>query len=123
MQRVKILFVHANNYDVGGADYCLFKMVKELDQEVFDPLVLLSKPTAVTELYKKNNIRYLVQPIVRLQKTKNPFKLIRTLILIPASIKRIYDLIKSEEIKIVHSNDLLDFAGTYFNFCVRKILF
>lgn len=111
-RKINILYVHANNYDVGGADYCMFKMVTSLNPNLYEPVVILRKKTHIYDMYKKAGVKVRVLPVVRLQKTKNIFKLAWTFLLFPASVIMLAYEIMKNKIDIVHSNDLLDFSGS-----------
>lgn len=111
MKTHKVLYVHANNYDLGGSDYCLFKMVYEMNRTGYDTIVLLSKQTPIVDLYKKHKLNVIIKPIFRIQKTDNPLKLFYTLFGVLKSVLIVSAAIKKYEIDIVHSNDLLDFSA------------
>jgi glycosyltransferase involved in cell wall biosynthesis len=106
----RILFVHANNDEVGGADFCLFKMVYEVQRAGLSPLVLLRRYTSIVALYEQHGIPVIVRPILRLQKgglfqfVLMPWRLLHTLWIIIRIIRR-------QNIKWLHSNDLLDFTA------------
>jgi glycosyltransferase involved in cell wall biosynthesis len=110
--RVGILFVHANNVDVGGADYCMFKIVKNLKPDHFRPVVVLRLRTKVVDLYERIGVKVIVVPLVRFQKSLNILKLAKDLVKFPPSVWRLVSIIKSERVSIVHSNDMLDFLGS-----------
>lgn len=107
----KILFVHANNYEVGGADLCLFKMVYEMNVMGYETICLLSKRTSIVELYNKYNLPIIIRPILRFQKTTNPLRIIGYIFRFIQSLIIINNVIKKNNISIVHSNDLLDFTA------------
>jgi len=111
MKRKKILFVHANNCEVGGADLCLFKMVYEMNLLGYETLVLLSKKTRVIDLYNKYQLPVIIKPILRFKKTKNPIKILIYLVSFIKSLIIIINVINKNNIDIVHSNDLLDFSA------------
>ncbi len=109
--RKTILYVHANNDDVGGADYCLFKLAAALDQDRFRPVVCLSKKTQVTDLYKQQGIKTLIFPMKRIQKRLNPFYLAGLVFGFYGTIARLRQIIRDEKAELVHGNDLLDIYG------------
>jgi glycosyltransferase involved in cell wall biosynthesis len=109
--RRRILYVHANNDEVGGADYCLFKMAREVRGFGWDPLVVLRKRTAIAELYERERIPVIELPLVRFRKTLNPAALLSYAVRAPAMIWRLSRLIHREQIGLVHTNDLMDLGG------------
>lgn len=109
--RITVLYVHANNADIGGADYCLFKLASELDKNRFRPVVCLSKKTEILELYNREGIRTYIIDMERIKKSKNPLYLFKLLIKFLPTIQHIRRIIKNERIDLVHGNDLLDIYG------------
>ena len=110
-KKIKILFLHANNKDIGGADYCLFKLSDQLDKDKFTPVVCLSMKTEVLELYKKACIKTYLIDMERIRKSDDPDYLIKLLFKFVPTIFKIKKIIKKENIHIVHGNDLLDIYG------------
>jgi len=107
----KILYVNANNEEVGGADFALVKMAVEAKRAGYEPLLLLRKSTLVLDLYKEFDIPVIVKPILRLRATSSrvtkmtyPFQMIGTVL-------TIYRILKSERIDLLHSNDFIDGLG------------
>lgn len=109
--RKTILYVHANNEDVGGADYCLFKLASTLDRSKFRPVVCLSKKTAVLDLYEKAGIKTRVIPMIRIQKRLNPFYLLHLIGKFHSTVGLLQSIIRQERVDLVHGNDLLDIYG------------
>ena len=109
--RITVLYVHANNRDIGGADYCLFKLSAELDKNVFRPVVCLSEKTEVLDLYKNEGIKTYLIDMERIKKSKNPLYLAKLLFKFIPTIRRIREIIKQENVDLVHGNDLLDIYG------------
>ncbi len=109
MHRKKILYVHHNSKDIGGADYCLFKLVLEMKKAGNTPLLLLATDSAICDLYKKQNIPVRV---VLVKRPKNDrFNGILYLYRLVNEILFLYRYMKTERIDLVHSNDLLDFSA------------
>lgn len=110
-KKITVLYVHANNEDVGGADYCLFKLAAELDREKFRPVVCLCRETEILELYRREGITTYVINMERIQKTANPLKLVKLGLKFFPTVLRLRKIIKEEQVDIVHGNDLLDIYG------------
>lgn len=111
-KKVSVLYVHANNTDIGGADYCLFKLASELDKNQFRPVVCLSKKTEVLELYNREGIKTYIIDMERIKKSKNLLYLFKLLIKFLPTIQHIRRIIKDDRIDLVHGNDLLDIYGS-----------
>ncbi len=109
--KIKVLYLHANNNDIGGADYCLFKLADQLDKNKFEPIVVLSKKTKVFELYQNAGIRIKIIDMVRIKKSTNPLYYLKLIFKFPFTILKINKLVKEEKIDIIHGNDLLDLYG------------
>lgn len=110
-RKVNVLYVHANNTDIGGADYCLFKLASELDKNQFRPVVCLSKKTEILELYNREGIKTYIIDMERIKKSKNILYLFKLLIKFLPTVQHIRKIIKNEQIDLVHGNDLLDIYG------------
>lgn len=110
-KKITVLYVHANNTDIGGADYCLFKLADELDKDKFRPIVCLSEKTDIVDLYDKAGIKTYIIKMARIKKNRNPLYLIRLAGAFIPTILTIKRIIKEEYVDIVHGNDLLDIYG------------
>ncbi|PHR23976.1 MAG: hypothetical protein COA36_16310 [Desulfotalea sp.] len=107
----KILYVHANNHDIGGADYCLFKLASELDKSRFQAIVCLGQRTDICNLYKREGIKVHIIDMERIKKTLNPLYLLKLSIKSISTIRQLRKIIRDEHIDLVHGNDMLDFYG------------
>ncbi len=110
-KKITVLYVHANNTDIGGADYCLFKLASELDRKRFRPIICLSKKTDIFDLYRKAGIKTYLVNMERIKKNKNPLFLLKLLVKIIPTVMCLRKIIKKEGVDIVHGNDLLDIYG------------
>ncbi|HUU41341.1 MAG TPA: glycosyltransferase [Desulfatiglandales bacterium] len=110
-KRINILFIHANNYDIGGSDYCLLKLAATLDRTRFNPIVLLGLETEVADKYRAHGIPLKIIPMYRVRKIKAPGYQFKFVFLFFPTVLKIASLIKKYQIDIVHSNDFLDIYG------------
>ncbi len=110
-KRVNVLFVHANNYDIGGSDYCLFKLVLALDRSRFNPVVLLGLETEIVDKYRKHGIPLMIIRMLRVRKIADPRYQLKFVCLFLPTVLKIMKLIRKYKIDIVHSNDFLDIYG------------
>ena len=110
-KKITVLYVHANNRDIGGADYCLFKLASELDKKQFKPIVCLCEQTEILELYDDAGIKTYVIDMERIKKSKSPLYIFKLFFRFLPTIKCIMKIIKDEHVNIVHGNDLLDIYG------------
>lgn len=115
-----ILYVHANNRDIGGADFCLFKLASQLDKKRYRPVVCLGQKTAVQGLYEKEGIATHVIDMERIKKSINPFYLLKLMVKFFFTVKILRGVIRKEKVDIVHGNDLLDIYGPVAAFFEKK---
>jgi len=110
----RIIYVHSNNRDVGGADFCLERMSNELRKKGFDTLVLLSKKTSITERYKMNGNSFVIGNFIRPQLNQGIFYYLFYLpwkaFISYVFFLRIFYLQKPD---IVHVNDMYDFIPAF----------
>jgi glycosyltransferase involved in cell wall biosynthesis len=106
-----ILYVHANNTDVGGADFCLFKLASTLDKKKFRPVVCLAKKTEILDLYIKEGIKTHIIKMERIKKSFDPVYLVQLIFKFFPSVNRVRHIIRAEGVDLVHGNDLLDIYG------------
>lgn len=109
--KITILFVHANNKDIGGADYCLFKLANQLDTNTFRSVVCLSTKTDIIALYDRAGIKTYIIDMERIKKNPNPLYLLKLAVKFPYTIHILRKIIRHEQADIVHGNDLLDIYG------------
>ncbi len=110
-KRHTILYVHANNSDVGGADYCLFKLASELDRRRFRPVVCLARETPILDMYKAAGIKTYVIDMRRIKKSVNPLYLAGLAFNFFKTVSALRKIIRDEKVDMVHGNDLLDLYG------------
>ena len=120
MNKKTILYVHANNRDIGGADYCLFKLASELNKKKFRAVVILSQKTEILDLYEKEGIKTYVIDMERIKKSINPFYLLKLLIKSIFTLQTLRKIIRNEQVDLVHGNDLLDIYGPAAAFLEKK---
>ena len=103
----RILFVHQNNDNIGGADFCLFKLVQAINNTPgYSCRVVLAQDTDIVRHYKKEAIPVEIQPLIAFEKSMRflfvfPYAFLRNLMIVSS-------LIKKHQIDLVHSNDLFD---------------
>ncbi len=117
MSKPLILYVHHNTQHIGGADYCLFKMVREVARSgEFGCLVLLANESAIAELYRRESIPVFLQPAAPLRKsvTALPGWISGAV----AESRRIRALTRRYPVRLLHSNDLFDFTA---NWAARRL--
>ncbi len=107
--RPLVLYVHANNADIGGADKVLAMMAEHMrDYGGARVAVVLRLQTAITRTYAKAGITVVHHPFLRPQVSKGLLGLTRFALMAPASLWFFWRLFRREQPDIVHVNDLYD---------------
>ena len=109
MNSNNILYIHHNSEDIGGADFCLFKMVREMEKVGFNSSVLLATPSPIYDLYRKHHFK--VTLALAKPHNNSGFGFVLNIFRQLQEIFYIYRYIKRNRIRIVHSNDLLDLTS------------
>ncbi|WP_323006236.1 glycosyltransferase [Pseudorhodobacter sp.] len=114
-QRPFVLYVHANNTDIGGADKVLVLMAEHM-RDFGRPdggckvAVALRLQTDIVDSYTRAGIPVIHHPFIRPQVSKGLGGLIRFALTAPASLWFFWRLIGRARPDIVHVNDLYDFV-------------
>lgn len=83
----RILFVHHTS-EIGGGSYCLLNLLKEVDRDRFDPIVLLKNEGPLSEEVKNLGIEVVYMPMLQVVPYNKPLAM-------PASIRMYYNVWKS----------------------------
>lgn len=106
----KITYIHSNNYDVGGADYCLARMCGSINKtKKFRAYTLLRLPTKILTKYRDEGSFALLGKYARPQFSKGVLGLILFPIYAVTSAVFFYRFLKCQKPDWVHVNDLYDF--------------
>ena len=100
-----ILYVHHASV-LGGAEVSLLELVRCLDQERFQPLVMLPESGPLLSELADRGVDVSVASIGRLTRTFNPFSLCRYCLNIRKVRRQLHKLIENEKINLVHCNGL-----------------
>jgi len=109
-----ILFIHQST-DLYGSDKALLFLVKELDKNFFNPIVVLPNHGLLNGEFENLQIKTIVTPIINIYKgmftikkiVKLPFQIIK-------SIKKINNELNDLKIDIVHSNTVVVCLGVIY---------
>lgn len=109
-----VMYIHSNNYDIGGADKVLASTVYHMASggRSFKPVracVVLRLPTLILDEYRSINAPCLVGRFIRPQLSRGVFGVLKVLILLPISLSFFVALFRRERPDVVHLNDLYDF--------------
>jgi hypothetical protein len=76
LKKIHILYTYANTQELGGADFCLLKLAAGLDRSIFEIHVAFGRYCPLADKYRDAGIHVHYGPMARLQKTKNPIKIL-----------------------------------------------
>jgi glycosyltransferase involved in cell wall biosynthesis len=115
MSKQTILFVHQSS-ELYGSDKTLLYLVRALNSSsLFSPIVVLPSEGPLTIILKKEGIRVILTPIIKV--SRKMFKL-KNLISLPfitiKSIKNLEKELKNEKIDLIHSNTLAVLLGAFY---------
>ena len=102
-ERRNILFLNHVSA-MSGAEAGLIDLVKALDRERFSAVVAIPSPGPLADALEKGGARVVHVPLRRFVKTANPLRLAGYLINLAAVVPRLVQLVRDENIAIVHSN-------------------
>ena len=106
----KIIYIHSNNDDVGGADFCLGRMCGEVNKDKnYNSFTLLRLDTQISDRYKDYGSFCVIRNFIRPQKSRGfipiiflPFRSISSFIFF-------INFYRKQKPDWVHVNDLYDF--------------
>lgn len=99
---------------LGGAERGLLGLVAHLDKTQYQPVVGIPADGALGADLERLNVRWLPVAMGRHKKTLNPWRLVRSFIDTRPVVRSIAELVRDEEIDIVHANSTTAqiYAGT-----------
>ncbi len=109
-ERPHVHYVHANNPDLGGADFCLCRLAREMRLRSWDVSVSLRLPTRIVEDYQAGGVPALIGGFHRPQVSRGLLGLCLLPFEITLSIAHFLALFRRQRPDLVHVNDLYDFA-------------
>ncbi len=103
--RRRILYVQPNS-EVGGSDICLLRLVRALDRNLYDPIVLLPGEGPMVAMYQQAGAVVQFIPMRQLRTKLSPWYQLNYLARFWPTVFRIARLIADQKIDLVHSNSL-----------------
>lgn len=102
-------YIHSNNNDVGGADYCLERTVCEINKSMgFSCSVSLRLDTPIVSIYQQDHIPVFLSNFIRPQLSQGLWPIIIFPIVALRDLLFFYRFFRRHKIDIVHVNDLYD---------------
>lgn len=104
-EKTPILFVtHAS--EIGGAERSLLDLVTRLNKKRYHPVVVVPDGNILYQYLTESKIETRVVPLLWLKKTRNLFKLCSYLRSFIVSSFKIFEIVRRENIKILHTNSI-----------------
>jgi L-malate glycosyltransferase len=103
-KKYNILYVNPFCQQISGADESLILTIKGLDKNSYNPIVVLPGASPYKEKYEKVGARVLTLKFGRIKRSLNPFYLIKLVFSFFPEVIRFRQLLKKENIAIVHNN-------------------
>jgi len=108
-KKINILYVfHVSA--IGGGSLCLLNLVKELDKELYNPIVLLKSYGPICEELEKVGATIFIEPLISTvpyNRSLLKFNTIKQILKVLISIKNLKNWIKRTEADIVHLNTMM----------------
>ena len=113
LRSTHVHYVHSNNRDVGGADFCLVRVAKEVRDQGFTVTASLRIRTPIFEWYADSGVPVMRYPFCRPQFSRGMRGLALLPFTAPWTILYFLRLFRSLAPDIVHVNDLYDFLPAF----------
>lgn len=122
-EKIKILFIHPSS-TLYGADVTLLQLIKGLDKNSFEILVIIPKTGPLYDAIEKETVKVILVDMPILARAKYNVKGISSFIIKSiTSFSLLKKIIKENKIDIIHSNTMAVFAGALLSkFCSVKHL-
>ncbi len=111
-KRARILYVQPNS-EVGGSDLALLRLVSSLDQQRYEPIVLLPQDGPLVSRFRDAGIRTLFLPMMQLRTLPSLSYQMRYLAMFWVTVARMRKVIRDERIDLVHTNSLYALYGGF----------
>lgn len=108
----KILYVQPSA-EVGGSDIALWRMLRTLDTGRFPAVVVCPRPGPLTELMQQAGAGVRFVPMQQLRPLLDPRYQARYLAHFWPTVRRVAQVIREEQIDVVHTNSLFALYGAW----------
>jgi glycosyltransferase involved in cell wall biosynthesis len=108
MKKIKILYISHSPY-LNGAEICLFNLVKSIDRERYEPVVIFPEVGPLTEKLKETGIKTYVAPLERWVGLEG--KRSYSGISLADRVSLLMQIIEKESPDVIHTNTSVVFEG------------
>ena len=123
IKKIKIHYIHSNNYDIGGADKCMYRLAKEISDKNFSTSVSLRLKTNILNNYSAAGIPVIIGNYIRPQYNRNILRILLFPYLTIKSFFYFICLFYKNNFDIIHVNDLYDFIPAFAGKILKKKVF
>jgi glycosyltransferase involved in cell wall biosynthesis len=110
----KILFIH-QSAELYGSDKTLLLLLKNLNREAFNPIVILPFDGPLKEALENENIEVIIAPVLKLYRNLfAPKNVIKFIIEIKTAFNLVNELHKKHQFDLIYSNTLAVLLGIMF---------
>jgi glycosyltransferase involved in cell wall biosynthesis len=111
MSRLRVLYLQSTS-EIGGSDVSLSRIIESLDKTRFHPHVVLPSDGPLVEKLKEHGCEVILLPeMLKLTTRKGKGYLLRFLLNYPNAVRKIFNIIRANQIDLVHTNDLHNLYG------------
>jgi glycosyltransferase involved in cell wall biosynthesis len=106
--KIKILYISHSPY-LNGAEICLYKLIKNINKDIFDPVVVFPEHGPLVEKFRNMGIKTYILPLERWIRFKNDIQSKNTDMF--SRSQNIVKIIENESIDLVHTNTSVILEG------------
>lgn len=108
---VRVLYLQSNS-EIGGSDVSLLRIIENLDQSRFRPVVVLPSSGPLVRAFEERGAKVvIVSRMLKLTTRKGSLYYLRFLVNYPSAVGQLVRLIRSEQIDLIHTNTLHNLYG------------
>lgn len=107
-KKIKILYISHSPFP-NGAEICLYNLVKNLNKDIFEPIVIFPEQGPLIEKISRLGIKTYIRPLERWIRFKFDKKVKNSNLL--SRSQDIMDIIEKESVNVVHSNTSVIIEG------------
>lgn len=108
--RRHVMYVHSNNEDIGGADFCLYRLAEEMKKKGLMVSCALRLDTAIMDSYRVSGICVFNKKFSRPQLSRGVISILLQPFRSLMDVFYFIGLYRTQRPDVVHVNDLYDFA-------------
>ena len=104
MKKIKILYIQAHSDKIAGAELCLLNLIKRIDRNKFEPIVLLYNKANLADALEELGAGVIVKELGTISRSYNPIRLIRFMGYLISGVYAVCRIIRKHKVDIIHCN-------------------